>query len=80
LNARLVHLYRHVFIYLDKCLIYMKQYKILSNSHIEILEREVNEMLTQGWQLQGGVGVAYKHEHAHNLVSHLVFVQALSKE
>ncbi len=58
----------------------MEQYKILSNSYVEILEREVNELIAAGWKPQGGVGVAYKHEHAHNLVSHLVYVQAMIKE
>lgn len=57
----------------------MQQYKIVSNGHIDVLEREVNDLLAEGWQLQGGVGVAYKHEHAHNLVSHLVYVQAMVK-
>lgn len=55
------------------------QYKILSSAHIDILEREVNEFLAAGWQLIGGVSVAYKHEHSPNIISHLVYVQAIAK-
>jgi hypothetical protein len=58
----------------------MLQYKILSSSYTEVLEREVNEMIAAGWIPQGGVAVAYKHEHAHNLVSHLVYVQVVTKQ
>lgn len=58
----------------------MLQYKILSSSYTEVLEKEVNEMIAAGWVPQGGVGVAYKHEHAHNLVSHLVYVQVITRQ
>ncbi len=58
----------------------MKQYKIVLNSHADILEREVNELIAQGWQPLGGVGMAYKHEHSHNVVSHLMYAQAMVKE
>jgi hypothetical protein len=58
----------------------MQQYKVITNGHIDILERDVNELLAKGWQLAGGISAAYKHEHSANLLSHLVYSQALVKE
>lgn len=58
----------------------MLQYKIIENSRIEMLEREVTQLISDGWFPLGGVSVAYKHEHSHNIVSHLVYVQALTKQ
>ncbi len=58
----------------------MQQYKVVSYSHLDILEKEVNDLIAAGWKAIGGVAVAYKHEHAANLVSHLVYVQAMIKD
>lgn len=58
----------------------MQQYKVVSNSHLDILEKEVNDLIAQGWKPQGGISLAYKHEHAPNLVSHLLYCQAMVKE
>jgi hypothetical protein len=57
----------------------MLEYRILTNNHTDILEREVNDLIKEGWRPLGGVSVAYKHEHAHNLVSHLVYLQSMVK-
>ena len=58
----------------------MQQYVVIDNAHLDILQREVNEKLAQGWKVSGGIAVAYKHEHSNNVVSHLVYAQALVKE
>lgn len=35
------------------------KYKIISGDTIEILTRKVNEYLTKGWQLNGGLQIAH---------------------
>ena len=58
----------------------MQQYRVVSNSHLDMLEKEVNDLLAQGWKSLGGISMAYKHEHAPNLVSHLVYAQAMTMD
>ena len=62
----------------------MKQYKVVTNARLEVLEQEVNILINQGWKLSGGIAMAYKHEHSHSpgshIPGHLTYAQALDKE
>lgn len=59
----------------------MKKYIIISDSEPEVVENRINELLEQGWQLAGGLSMAYKHEHTEHghIPGHLVYAQALVK-
>ncbi len=61
----------------------MKEYKVVFNAQLTVVEQEVNKFLTQGWKLAGGITMAYKHEHGagdEHIPGHLVFAQAIEKE
>ena len=60
----------------------MKKYRIISANEARDLETEITKLINEGWQLAGGVSVAYQHEHAEgrHIPGHLVFSQALVKE
>ena len=46
------------------------------------MEKEVTDLLNEGWNLAGGISVAYKHEHneSKHVPGHLVYAQAMVKE
>ena len=39
----------------------MSEYKLVSDKYINGLTKQVNELLSDGWQLQGGVSVTIDH-------------------
>jgi hypothetical protein len=57
----------------------MKKYKVVSKNELSELEAEVTKMLNEGWQLAGGLSMAYKHEHSDHghIPGHLVYTQSL---
>lgn len=57
-------------------------YSIVSDADLEFVEEEVNRLLDEGWQLAGGIAMAYKHEHSHtgkHVPGHLEYAQSLVK-
>lgn len=36
----------------------MSEYRVVENQVKEVLEKEVNELLSQGWELKGGIAVS----------------------
>lgn len=61
----------------------MKQYKVVINTQLTILEQDVNKLINEGWKLAGGITMAYKHEHGQSgehVPGHLAYAQALEKE
>ena len=61
----------------------MKEYKVIVNTQLTVLELEVNKLINEGWKLSGGISMAYKHEHgtgAEHIPGHLAYAQALEKE
>lgn len=60
----------------------MKEYKVVLNAQLTVLEQEVNKLLNEGWKTTGSIAMAYKHEHSTNnehIPGHLVYAQAMEK-
>ncbi len=59
----------------------MGKYKIISGPDLSEVEKQVNELLEQGWKLAGGISLAYKHEHngQEHIHGHLEYAQAMEK-
>lgn len=60
----------------------MKKYRTVLSAHLSELEAQVTQHLNEGWQLAGGISMAYQHEHSEgrHVPGHLTYIQALIKE
>ncbi len=60
----------------------MKEYKVVFNTQLTVLEQEVNRLINEGWKTSGGISMAYKHEHGagkEHIPGHLAYAQAMEK-
>jgi hypothetical protein len=58
----------------------MKDYVVITYAELAIVEKEVRQLLNDGWTVAGGISMAYKHEHGHHgehVHGHLVYAQAM---
>ncbi len=55
------------------------EYKVAYGDTAQTLETKVNELLTQGWKLQGGVTTSLNNNDAEGGNVSVIFAQAMIK-